>query len=341
MFCVECGKEGSIFKDGVCIDCYLKTHSFTSGPSIIDLPICTHCNSYKYKNTWTTELLGDVLRRIVKNTFKIGPELNKIDINTECKEAKDGMQCKVYISGFIDDVEITEEHDLDIRLKRTVCDVCSKKYGGYHEAIIQIRADKRTLTKDELNNIQLSVENLVENMQAKGNRTVFVTDIAEEHDGLDFYISDKNAAQIIAKNIKNQYGGVIKQSSKNIGMKDSRQIYRMTYSLRLPSYKKGDFLELNNLFYQVVSIHGNKIKMIDLSDWTENLTDIKAIHKAHILGGKELVKEMILVSQTENEVQIMDPKNYKTFEIKKPKKITFKSKNINIIKLENQLFIEK
>jgi hypothetical protein len=68
--------------------CKLKTHSFTSGPSIIDLPVCVHCNSYKFKNTWMNELLGDVLRRIVKNNFQISKELEKIEINTECKEEK-------------------------------------------------------------------------------------------------------------------------------------------------------------------------------------------------------------------------------------------------------------
>ena len=53
IFCVECGNEYAIFKEGVCINCYLKTHSFTKGPEIIDIPICTNCMSYKIKNIWT------------------------------------------------------------------------------------------------------------------------------------------------------------------------------------------------------------------------------------------------------------------------------------------------
>jgi len=298
-----------------------------------------HCNSYKYKNTWTSDLFRDVIRRIIKNTFQISNELKKIDINTECKEEKERMVCKVFISGFVDDAEISEEHEIIIRLKKTACDVCSKKFGGYHEAIVQIRTDDRKLSKQELNNLGLTVENLVETLRAKGNRSLFITDIGEEHGGLDFYLSNRAVGLIIAKKIQEQYGGIIKQSSKNMGMKDSRQIYRMTYLIRLPSFTKGDFLKYNKSTYYILSIHRNKIKMMKLSNWEETITDIKTIQKSSILGGKELIKEMILVSQTKNELQAMDPKTYEIKIVRKPKPITINSEKINVLKLDEQIFL--
>jgi NMD protein affecting ribosome stability and mRNA decay len=48
---------------------------------------------------------------------------------------------------------------------------------------------------------------------------------------------------------------------------------------------------------------------------------------------------MILVSQTKNEVQIMDPKNYRLFDIKKPKNINFKSNTLEIIKFRDKIFL--
>jgi nonsense-mediated mRNA decay protein 3 len=339
MFCVECGKEIPIFRNGVCLSCYLKTNSFTKGPEIIDLPLCVHCNSYKYKSTWTSELFGDIMGRIIKNTFTISKELKKIDINLTSKEEKDGMMCKVFITGFLDDVEITEEHNLLVRLRRTVCDVCSKRFGGYHEAIIQIRGDKRNLSKKELDNVMLSVESLVETMQSKGNRALFITDFGDEHGGLDFFISDKGSALIITKKLQEQYGGTIKQSSKNMGMKDSRQISRMTYLLRLPSFSKGDFISYKDSYYRISSISGNKIRIIDLSNWNEQTLDAKEIQKAKILGGEELTTEMILVSQTNEEVQVMGSKTYEMKIIRKPKPVSFDSEKIKIIKIDDQLFL--
>jgi nonsense-mediated mRNA decay protein 3 len=338
MFCVECGKEGAIFKDGVCVECYLKTHTFTKGPESIDLPICTNCGSYKYKNTWTSDLFGDVIQRIIKNTFQIDRELKKIDINTECKEVKEGMSCKIYISGILNDEEITEEHDIIVNQKRTVCDVCSKQFGGYHEAIVQIRTDKRELVKDEIEDIISLVENLVEDLRAKGNRGLFITDIGTEHNGLDFFISEKGPSLVIAKAVHDKYGGTMKQSSKNIGMKDGRQLYRMTYLIRLPSFKKGDFIRQGDSFFNISSVYGNKVKLLNLSNWEETTLDLKNIQKANLLGD-ELIKEMILVSQTNDEVQFMDPDDYKIQTIKKPKQITLKTEKIKILRTEKQLLL--
>jgi len=231
------------------------------------------------------------------------------------------------------------ERENFVRLKKTVCNVCSKRFGGYHEAIIQMRADKRELSKQEINDIILNVESVVESLQAKGNRALFITDIGKEHGGIDFYISDKSAALIITKKIQGKYGGEVKQSSKNIGMKDSRQLFRMTYLLRLPSYKKDDFLKLNNSFYHVHSIQKNKIKMTNLSNWEEVITNVKSINKSSIIGGEELIKEMILVNQTDSEVQIMDEKTYELKIVKKPKKINFSSKKLKIITIEDQIYL--
>lgn len=339
MFCVECGKEGKIFRNGLCVDCYLKTHNFSKGPQIIDLSICPHCGSYKYKSTWISDSFDNVFKRWIKHLFDISRELKKPEITTECEEEKERTLCKVIITGFLDDVKITEEHNTIVRMKKDVCDVCSKRFGGYHEAIVQVRADKRNLTEEELIDIRLQVENLVRTMQEKGHRGLFITDMGKEHGGIDFYLSDKGAAITITKKIQENYGGEIKKSSKNIGMKDSKQVYRMTYLLRLPSFRKGDFISYKDSFFYISSISRNKIHVLELYGWTEIFFDVKEIEDANILGRDELIKEMILVSQTKEEIQVMDPKTYKTFELRKPKNISFDSKKIKVAKIEEEIFL--
>jgi len=336
---VECGKEGPIFRDGVCISCYLKTHGFSKGPDTIDVITCAHCGSYKYKSTWTSDLFGDIIRKIIKNAFDISNELKKIDINTEFKEQKEGMVGKAVISGFVEDVEITEKHELLVRLKKTVCDVCSKRFGGYHEAIIQIRADKRKLTKDELNAIRSMVEGFVEHFQTKGNRNLFITDIGEERGGIDFYLSDKNFGLAIAKKIQGQYGGTIKQSSKNIGMKDSRQVYRMTYLLRLPAFSRKDILLFKNQFFYISSISVNKVHVFNLKNWDELVFDLKDLEHGKIVGNEKNIRDIILISQTKNEIQIMTPDKYNVITLKKPKNIDFEEDKIKIVNVEDKFFI--
>ena len=339
MYCVECGKEIPIFRDGVCISCYLKSHTFTKGPAYIDIPLCVHCNSYKFKNTWASDLFDDAIQRAIKNEFQISKELEKVKINTECKETMDGKSCKILISGFLDDVEIVEEHNVQVRLKRCVCDICSKRQGGYYEAIIQIRSTNRSLTKKELVDVTKTVETLVEDLQFKGNRGLFITDMGEEHGGLDFYISEKGTGFSIAKKIQEKYGGEIKKSSKDAGMKDSRQIRRMTFLIRIPPYKKNDFLFLKNSYFLITSIHGNKIRLVDLSTWEEVKLDGKNLEKVDILGGKELIKEMIFVSQSNDEIQLMDSEKYEIKYVKNPRSFKFKSEKIKTVWIEDKIFL--
>jgi nonsense-mediated mRNA decay protein 3 len=339
MFCVECGKKGEIFRDAVCIDCYIKTHSFSKGPKFFDLYICSHCGSYKYKNSWISDSFEEIFNRWIKQLFDISRELNNTKIYAECNEEKERIKCKVTIKGFLDDKKITEKHDTIIRKKKDVCDVCSKQFGGYHEAIVQIRADNRKLTKNEIKKIKKYVESLVKTMQEKGHRGLFITDMGEEHGGLNFYLSDKGSALTITKKIQENYGGEIKKSSKNIGMKDSKQLYRMTYLLRLPSIKMGDFISHDNAVFKIYAISRNKVHIFELSRWTKKIYDIKELETTNILGRDELIKDMILVSQTKEEVQLMDPKTYKTFEVRKPKKIYFDLKKIKIVKIEDEIFL--
>ncbi len=340
MFCVECGKETDIYKDGVCIDCYVKTHEFSKGPEIMDLTVCPHCGSYKYKNTWTNDILNNVLRRIIKDNFKISKELKKIDVNPVCKEKDKGYDCTVYISGTIGNKEVTEEHILTIRLKKTACDVCSKQFGGYHEAIIQVRShEKRTLSTKELAEIQNFVLNLVDSMHSGGKRSLFIADMGIINGGLDFFISDKQSAYSITKKLQEEYGGNIKKSSSNIGMKDSRQVYRDTYLLRLPSYKFGDYISLDTNFYKVLTIRQGKVKIVNISNWEYTWLDAKKMENVNILTGSETTKDMIVVSQTKDEIQLMDEETYKTVQIKKPKKIEFKKDKVKTIKIKDQLFL--
>lgn len=339
MFCVECGEEKSIFRNGVCIDCYLESHQFTKGPKVIDIPVCKHCGALKYKNTWTAELLNDVLRRIIKNTFHISKELKKVEIDIDFKEQKENIRCVVYITGIIKDVKITEEHNVTVRFHNDVCDICSKQAGGYYEAIIQIRADKRSLTEEELDNISLDIQSFVEKLQSKGNRALFIANIKRHHGGLDFYISHQGSAQTILQETQERYGGEIKKSSKNIGMEDGQQIYRMTYLLRLPAFKKGGFIKQDNNFFYVSTISKNKIHLTSLNDWKEDISKVKNLEEAEVIGGEDLIKEMIVVNQKKNEIQVMDPDTYEINVIQKPKNIDFKSEKVKTVKTNDKIYL--
>jgi len=339
MFCVECGKETQIFRNGVCLHCYLKDTQFSKGPAILDVTLCPRCASYKYKNTWVHEPFYDVLKRHIKDAFSLSPELKNIDIQIKCNEQDRVFLCMVSISGFLEEHQITEHHPLTVRIRQNTCNTCSREAGGYYEAIIQIRAEKRSFTDAELQTLRSTVEGMVGQHQEGGKRGLFITDIDVKREGLDFFLSEKTTAFSIAKKLQEQFGGDFKQSASTAGMKDSREVYRMTYLVRIPAYRNGDFFSYDNSCFMIVSLHEHKVRALELSTWTEKVIDGKEILPSKIFGGKELIREKIVVSQSKNEVQLMDPKTYTIVEIRKPTTIPINTQMVKTVRLDEYLFL--
>ena len=339
MFCVECGKDEPIFRNGVCLNCYLKTMQFSKGPTVIDITHCPRCAAYKQKSTWVQEPFDDILKRHINDAFTISPELKNVTIQTHCHEQGRILSCMVSISGYLEDRHITEQYPLTVRLKHSTCDICSREAGGYYEAIIQIRTDQRTFSKEELHTLRTTIETMVGQLQKSGKRGLFITDFEETRQGLDFFLSEKTTAFSIAKKIQEQFGGDFKQSAATAGMKDSKQVYRMTYLVRIPAYRKGDFFSVDNTFFMIVSLHEQKVRAVELSTWTEKVIDGKDIQPSRIYGGTALERDMIVVSQSKQEIQLMDPKTYATVEIQKPKPISITTPIVKTVKLDDYLFL--
>jgi nonsense-mediated mRNA decay protein 3 len=340
MICVECGKESEIINNGLCINCYVKSNRFSKGPDSLDIIRCSNCNSYKFKNKWENESLNQIINKVIIQNFKFSNELKETEIKTQIIDDSNKYKklLEVKIIGLIYKLKITENHEIQINIKREICDNCSKQFGGYHEAIIQIRADKRNLKSNEIDGIYNLVIDYVKNLNEKGNQNIFITDFEEKKNGLTFFLSDNNTAFSIIKKIKEEYSGDIKKSSKNIGMKDGKQIYRMTYLLRLYPFTKGDILSYDDVYYIIVKIIKNKIYLADLLKWGEKIFEAKDLSNYIIKKNEDYVKTMLLISQTEDEIQIMDKDNYSIYNLKKPKKLIF-NEEVKTIKIQDKIFL--
>ena len=89
----------------------------------------------------------------------------------------------------------------------------------------------------------------------------------------------------------------------------------------------------------IVSIHSNKVRTLELATWIEKTFNGKDIQPSKIYGGTELIKEMIVVSQSKNEIQLMDPKNYSIFNIRKPRLLSASLKTVKTVTLDDYLFL--
>lgn len=339
MFCVQCGKETEIYSNGVCLSCYLKEQTFSKTPLVIDIIRCSRCGSFKYKNTWVVDSFDTVFLRVLHDKISVSEEVKNLRIGFSHDPFENTFICRVTVTGLIKTEEICEHHELTVRIKQESCDVCSKQYGGYYEAVLQIRPAGKPMGKKELEELECFVEELVATAQQKGARTLFITDSGPEHGGLDFFLSDKSMALKIAKKIIEQRGGEFKQSSSLIGMREGEEVYRMTYLVRLPSYKPGDVVKSNNQYYFIDHASAQKIHVIDLVAGDAVTLPVKMLKDAYFFDTKSIKKRMIVVSQNNHEVQLMDEKTYKIYDVSKRNQERITADSVLVFIIDEHVFL--
>ena len=211
-FCFLCGKETENLIKGYCEECYNKKFKLIEIPEEINVTICSKCNKIKEKNKWKDIEIDDFLRNKIKILGKdVKIKFEKNDI------------LKVFAKGFLEGSETLKEetHEIKLKINKEVCLDCSRKYGDYYEAVLQIRGN---LTNDDFN----SIDDLV--LIKKG-----FYKIEEVKGGYDLLIGNKALGEKITNFLRKKYKTEIKKSYKLVTSKDSKDIYRNIILIKILS----------------------------------------------------------------------------------------------------------
>ena len=335
--CIECGKEDKLYEN-LCEHCFLKRNRFIKVPEYLDLRRCTYCGFINKGADWFDVTVEEGIKFSLDKAIIVDDRADKYSYSiTFDYEDERNIVCDIKAHIFYQGLSITERHSSKIRIKNDVCARCSKLHGKYYEAIVQVRADGRNLSKTEIKEIKNRINQRIDAMQ-KSNRNIFLGREEEVRGGMDFYLSSKNAGVLIAKELVQIFGAGFSESSSLFGQKDGKRIYRMTYLVRLPKYHVQDFLVVGDEVVKIIRIRGKAVKFLNLRDWTESSHKPQELENAKVLGGNELIKSAVVISQSKNEIQILDPDEYNTIEILKPKDVEI-GDVVNIIKCEKGIFI--
>ena len=338
MFCVECGTEGKLYQS-LCADCFLKKRTFTKIPKTIDVEICTHCNLRKKGKAWVSDGDNDPLVEVISENVKTDSEVTKFDVHIDPEhEDEKNVNVKVIVHAKVDDLKAEEKHKTKIRFKKSVCDECSKQQGGYWEAKVQLRGAKRGLEKEDKERA-FDIVDIIVSQREKKDKDAFITKIEDIHSGLDFYLGSKSLGKLISKKLASVFGGNVKESGELMGKKDGKDVYRMTYAVRLLGFRAGEFLQLDEAVFQVRKISSDGILLRALESGSEFWFSPSDLEKAKSIGGPDIIKEMVVVSRGKNEIQVLDPDNLKTIDVVLLKGYDASSESVKIVKFELGYFL--
>ena len=316
MMCIVCGKKAPAL-GGLCADCLSTRKRFIEVPEFCELTLCAHCGSVFKGRRWENSRgdqneIEDAARRAVKVRTEEG-----VTVHTGVKVKpvnEHNADADIEATVRIGRSRLTQNGRTRVRIRRAVCERCSKIHGKYYEAILQVRAAGRALGEEELAAVRAKVAELSQ----KGDREDFIGKEAEVDGGLDFQLGKLMRGKTMARALAAQLGGKVTESSKIVGNKEGRELYRVTFLLRLPGFRAGDFVKLDGRMLLVTHIGPRGTSATDLASGRDETLDGKAEDRAKRLGGGELVEVAVLLDARIPEVTIMDPVSYKPVSIVAP-----------------------
>jgi nonsense-mediated mRNA decay protein 3 len=282
-FCPKCGKQTDEFFDSLCKDCFREGIALLAPESLeLSVSVCPHCGGYfKGKERTSIEaVVEDSVRKAIRKKYGSETPVEIAGLSVKLAENKRSARVSIAVKAEISGVDIEETGEFTAALKRAICERCSRIAGGYYAAIVQIRAEVRIPTDDEL----AVAENIA---HASVGESDFVSKEQMLKEGLDIYVSSAEYGRRISRAVVKELGGSFSESKKLYGRKDGRDIYRVTFLVRLPGFKQGDVVKIGDkkILVELV-IEGKGIEGVDLNTDEQVFVSKKEMMRAEILNPK-------------------------------------------------------
>lgn len=118
-----------------------------------------------------------------------------------------------------------QDYDKNLKMTKTVCEVCSRKYGDYFEAVIQLRGDFQKRHID-------FCERFLERLERNSDRMAFFTVSQKSDFEFDIKTGSKKAAQKLTKELSHKFGCLLTKSFTIHSRRAGKDIVRDTISCR-------------------------------------------------------------------------------------------------------------
>lgn len=324
--CYLCGKDAVL--DGLCAECYNREHPLIRVSSPLEIIACKRCGSVKIPGGWRTIPLSssesdELMLRQIDNLLSREVErlTDDVEITYNVENRLDRvLYIRVKAAGrsHTSLEPHTEEYPVEVRLSYVTCDTCGMMSGGYHEAILQIRADGREVTDVEEEEILSIVTQIAEKEYGKDAKA-FATESKRTKIGFDFKMGSDHMARLVADELQSRYLADRKENYKLIGQEHGgKGKYRVTILIRLPRWVAGDFVRVAGRPCQVISINRNGMTCQDLTDGQKSTINPKSSkwRTLEFLASQSVKREYMVLSRGYGQsVQLMDAKTFTTVDV--------------------------
>lgn len=316
MLCLRCGKREQ-YANHLCQECILETIEPVTLPPVVQGNICRFCGRVQKARSWTDPFDSEesAAVHLAESAVETSPEISKSSVELSVDHGDNlsfrlsGRASSVYCGVMID-----QELSCEVRLHPQTCPWCSKMQGNYYEAVIQLRG-LQGLSEEQLEDLIGLVQNDTYLAHLKDPK-IFISKEEKVRGGYDIYMGDNSFAKQLSLKLHEMYGGDHKATSSLFGRKDGREVYRHTYLVRLPGFLKGDYLVGKDGPYKVLKVK-RKVQVMDLRTGRETNLDLQTAMDMRALKPKEVEKDLVVIMETDKEVQVLHPSSMRPVDLVK------------------------
>lgn len=345
MFCPECGSTDKKMVGDICIDCFLKDFQMLEVPKRIEVQICSHCNSKLEEGKWSEEFIPEeeIIYRALERNIEIADEVSDEHVTLEIRQMKGTIaECGIEITGEVEGIRIDDVYDTEVKILKTVCPTCSKLQSGYYESVIQFRADNREIKDEEYAKADEIVERTLIK-QSKTDKLAYCPQIAKLKEGYDYYIGSLKSGRKVVEALKEEFGGVIKESPRLISEDKStgKGLYRIWISIRIPEFEVGDFIKFEDKILYVNSIGKNSLVGEEISKNKTHNIPMKNMDDIDVVKKSDEIETTTVISKSPQIMQILDPVDYSAVDLDmKDEYSKYKvGDEVKLIRIDNNIYL--
>lgn len=174
-------------------------------PRRIHVDTCKRCGDIKAKGRFVKPSKL-ALAEIIQSEFK------------KCTIKVLDLQANRVIAEVTNREGLSTQMEIELISKKTLCDMCYKKANSYYEGVIQLRGNEEKMAR--------IINSISRYFESNGE---FITKIENKDKGYNVYVSNKRlaTAYFTIRRIST------KMSYTLYGLKNGKQVYRNTYSVRV------------------------------------------------------------------------------------------------------------
>jgi nonsense-mediated mRNA decay protein 3 len=323
-FCPKCGKPTE--QEGLCNQCRIGNTPWFECDRRVKSTHCPSCGAIKQVNTWTdtNRERSELAPELAKTAVHFHPDVRKPSIGVKVVDnTLNRSTATIALKGVLYNTPLEGTCSVELIWHKEQCDRCNRISGSYYEGIVQVRADGRLPGTFELQMSAGIAQQVEDSLQAGGDRLSFIVDMNETREGLDITVGSHHIGTLISQGIIAQLGGRFTTHPKLVGEKNGRQLYRITYSVRLPRFQKQDVVLSRGRYVEVVRVESNHLKVLDLTEGIQR--SVRKDDVERLIGNLRNAESALVAYADSHIMGILDPITCQTKEFRKLKWLDVKA----------------